>query len=239
MNNLYATEFFESVNISLNDNVLNIGIKEYPVINQLIIIGEKKKGYEQQLRKLIKLTEKKSFIKVYLLKDVDTIKQLYSSLGYNFTEVETKIRVIDDKSVDLLIEIKRGEQTKVSSINFIGNNNVRSKRLSEVIASEEFRFWKFLSKNTNLSENIIKLDKSLLVNYYKSIGYYNVKVNSNIAKINNSGDADLMYTIDEGNRFTINKISTNVDEVFDKEIFFPLNEELIKNMQENIILLLK
>ena len=224
LNNLYATEFFESVNISLNDNVLNIGIKEYPVINQLIIIGEKKKGYEQQLRKLIKLTEKKSFIKVYLLKDVDTIKQLYSSLGYNFTEVETKIRVIDDKSVDLLIEIKRGEQTKVSSINFIGNNNVRSKRLSEVIASEEFRFWKFLSKNTNLSENIIKLDKSLLVNYYKSIGYYNVKVNSNIAKINNSGDADLMYTIDEGNRFTINKISTNVDEVFDKDIFFPLNE---------------
>ena len=224
LNNLYATEFFESVNISLNDNVLNIGIKEYPVINQLIIIGEKKKGYEQQLRKLIKLTEKKSFIKVYLLKDVDTIKQLYSSLGYNFTEVETKIRVIDDKSVDLLIEIKRGEQTKVSSINFIGNNNVRSKRLSEVIASEESRFWKFLSKNTNLSENIIKLDKSLLVNYYKSIGYYNVKVNSNIAKINNSGDADLMYTIDEGNRFTINKISTNVDEVFDKDIFFPLNE---------------
>ena len=224
LNNLYATEFFESVNISLNDNVLNIGIKEYPVINQLIIIGEKKKGYEQQLRKLIKLTEKKSFIKVYLLKDVDTIKQLYSSLGYNFTEVETKIRVIDDKSVDLLIEIKRGEQTKVSSINFIGNNNVRSKRLSEVIASEVSRFWKFLSKNTNLSENIIKLDKSLLVNYYKSIGYYNVKVNSNIAKINNSGDADLMYTIDEGNRFTINKISTNVDEVFDKDIFFPLNE---------------
>jgi len=224
LNNLYATEFFESVNISLNDNVLNIGIKEYPVINQLIIVGEKKKGYEQQLRKLIKLTEKKSFIKVYLLKDVDTIKQLYSSLGYNFTEVETKIRVIDDKSVDLLIEIKRGEQTKVSYINFIGNNNVRSKRLSEVIASEVSRFWKFLSKNTNLSENIIKLDKSLLVNYYKSIGYYNVKVNSNIAKINNSGDADLMYTIDEGNRFTINKISTNVDEVFDKDIFFPLNE---------------
>ena len=33
-----------------------------------------------------------------------------------------------------------------------------------------------------------------------------------------------MYTIDEGNRFTINKISTNVDEVFDKDIFFPLNE---------------
>jgi outer membrane protein insertion porin family len=224
LKNLYATEFFETVNISLNGNILQIGVKEYPVINQLIIIGEKKKSYEEQLRKLIKLTESKSFIKVYLLKDVDIIKQLYSSLGYNFAEVETKIRVIDDKSVDLLIEINRGERTKVSSINFIGNNNVRSKRLSEIIASEVSRFWKVLSKNTNLSENIIKLDKSLLLNYYKSLGYYNVKVNSNIAKINNSGNADLVYTIEEGNRFTINKISTNVDKVFDKDIFFPLNE---------------
>jgi len=224
LRNLYSTEFFETVNISVSSNILNISIKEYPVINQLIIIGEKKKGYEEQLRKLIKLREKKSFIKGYLLKDVDIIKQLYSSLGYNFAEVETKIRVIDDKSVDLLIEINRGERTKVSSINFIGNNNVRSKRLSEIIASEVSRFWKVLSKNTNLSENIIKLDKNLLTNYYKSIGFYNVKVNSNIAKINNSGDADLIYTIEEGNRFTINKISTNVDKVFDKDIFFPLNE---------------
>ena len=38
------------------------------------------------------------------------------------------------------------------------------------------------------------------------------------------GNVDLVYTIDEGKRYTINKISTNVDKVFDKKIFFPLNE---------------
>ena len=73
-----------------------------------------------KLRKLIKLTEKKSFIKVYLLKDVDIIKQLYSSLGYNFAEVETKIRVIDDKSLDLASqteELKKnvGESENISN----------------------------------------------------------------------------------------------------------------------------
>ena len=42
INNLYSTEFFENVNISLKNNVLNIKVKEYPIINQLIIVGEKK-----------------------------------------------------------------------------------------------------------------------------------------------------------------------------------------------------
>ena len=49
-------------------------------------------------------------------------------------------------------------------------------------------------KNTNLSENIVNLDKRLLVNYYKSIGFYDIKVSSNIAKINKEGNAELIYT---------------------------------------------
>ena len=80
------------------------------------------------------------------------------------------------------------------------------------------------SKNTNLSEDLINLDKRLLINYYKSIGFYNVKVTSNIAKISEAGDADLVYSIDEGTRYTIRKISTNIDSVFNKEDFFSLND---------------
>ena len=79
-------------------------------------------------------------------------------------------------------------------------------------------------KNTNFSENLINLDKRLLLNYYKSNGYYDVKISSNIAEINKSGNANLIYSIEEGKRYTIQKISTNVSNVFDKKLFFPLND---------------
>ena len=59
---------------------------------------------------------------------------------------------------------------------------IRSKRLRDIIASEENKFWKIISKNTNFSENLINLDKRLLTNYYKSIGFYDVKINSNLLK---------------------------------------------------------
>ena len=50
-----------------------------------------------------------------------------------------------------------------------------------------------------------------------------------MAQINqDTGQADLVYSIDEGIRYVIQKISTNVDPVFDKKLFFSLNKEYEK-----------
>ena len=224
LKNLYETDFFEDVKIEIVDNVLKVDLKEYPIVNQLIVVGEKSNRYREQIKKTIRLKEKRSFVKSYLAKDIERIKQLYSSIGYNSIKVETKIKEIDTSNFDLLFVIDRGEQTKISSIKFIGNDSVRSSRLIDIIASEVDKFWKIISRNTNFSENLIRLDVRLLTNYYKSLGFYDVKVKSKFAQINQSGNADLIYSIDEGNRYIINKISINVDKVFDKKLFFPLNK---------------
>ena len=224
LNNLYSTEFFDDVTIKLENNILQISLKEYPVINQLIIVGEKSNRYKEQIKKIINLKQKKSFIKSYLAKDIELIKDLYSSLGYNFTKVEVKQKKIQNNKYDVVFAIDRGEQTKITKIEFIGNQKIRTRRLKDIIASEEDKFWKVLSNNTNLSENLLNLDKRLLTNYYKSHGFYDIKINSNFAEINNKGNAKLVYSIEEGRRYVVKKISTNVDSVFDKKLFFPLND---------------
>ena len=228
LSNLNSTNFFQNIEINLNNKTLKIVVEEYPFVSQLIILGEPKKANVEEIKKLIQIKSKRPFIKANLAKDVEIIKKLYSSLGYNFAQVDTKIKEIDKDNLDLLIEIERGERTKISSIKFIGNNDIRSRRLRDVIASAEDKFWKVISNNTNLSENLINLDKRLLLNYYKSLGYYDIKISSNIAEINKKGNADLVYSIEEGTRYTINKISTNIDKVFDKRLFFSLNNEFKK-----------
>ena len=80
------------------------------------------------------------------------------------------------------------------------------------------------SRNTSISENLINLDRRLLTNYYKAQGFYDIKIKSNFAEINKEGKVNLTYSIEEGKRYTINKISTNVDKTIDKKIFFPLNK---------------
>ena len=224
LKNLYATDFFDDIKIDIQDNKMNITLKEYPFINQLVISGEESNKYVKQIKKIIKLKEKRSFIEAYLIDDIENIKNLYSSVGYNFTEVDVKTKKVTENSYDLLIEIDRGERTKIKKINFFGNKNVSNRRLKDIIASEEDKFWKVLTKNTNFSKNLLELDTRLLVNYYKSSGFYDVKINSKSAKLVDQGQVELNFTIDEGSRYTISKISTNADSVFDKKIFLPLEK---------------
>ena len=222
---LYSTNFFKNIELDFKNNKLKILVEEFPLVNQIIISGEDKKSLNEQIKKLIQLKENQSFIKSYLVQDVETIKQLYSSIGYNFANVEAKINKINNENFDLLFVINRGNKTKISTISFVGNKSIRSKKLKDIVASEEDKFWKFLSRNTSFSENLIRLDERLLTNYYKSLGFYDVKINSNLAQINEkSGLVDISYNISEGSRYYIGKISTNVDDVFDKKLFFPLNE---------------
>ena len=56
------------------------------------------------------------------------------------------------------------------------------------------------------------------------MGYYDVQVSSSSVEILNSGNVEIKYTINAGQRYVISKIETNVDPVFDKELFFPLNK---------------
>ena len=228
INNLYSTNFFENIEISLSNNVLDIRLIEYPVINQLVIIGEESKKYKDQIRKIIKLKEKDSFILNILSNDVETIKKLYSSLGFNFVKIECQIKEIDKSNIYLIFNIDKGEETLISKIVFTGDKKIREKRLKDVIASEEHKFWKFISRNTKFSENLINLDIRLLTNYYKSLGYYDVKINSSSAEIKQKNNIVLTYSIDAGNRYIIKKIITNVDSVFDKNLFYSLNKEYQK-----------
>ena len=228
INNLNSTNFFEDINVQIKNNILKVNLNEYPLINQLIINGEPSNRITEEIKKVLQLKEKRSFIRSYLVGDIDRIKQLYSSIGYNFVNVETKVNKLDNSSYDLLIEINRGNKTKISSIKFIGDKKIKDKKLRDIIASEENRFWKFITRNTNYNQNLINLDLRLLTNFYKSAGYYDVKINSNSAEINNEENVDLIYSIDAGERFIIDKITTNVDPVFNNEIFFPLKKSYEK-----------
>ena len=232
LKDLYSTNFFEDVKVSLNNNILTVILKEYPVVSQVLLLGEPSKNIKESVLSLISTKKNSSFIRSNISKDIDIIKKLYSSIGYSNSIVDFKVRNIDENNYDLVIDIKKGNLTKISSISFIGDKKIRDRRLRDIITSEEQKFWKFISKKTRFSESQIGLDKRLLTNYYKSQGYYDVNINSNNAQINKEGNVDLIYSIDAGTRYRIGKITTNADSVFDAKIFFPLKKKYEKYVGE-------
>ena len=227
LKNLYGTNFFEDIKLSLNNGVLKIDLKEYPSLNSVSIVGEKSITISKKVLERLQLQEKTSFIKNKLVEDVDIIKKIYTSMGFNFVDVEAKIEKFSDNRVNLIYFLKKGDKTRISKINFIGDKKIKDKRLTDIIASEEHKFWKFLSRNTSLSKTNVDLDKRLLINYYKSVGYYDVQVLSSNAEINKNVTT-LTYTINAGSRYRITKISTNVSDILDKNLFLPLQKKFTK-----------
>ena len=233
LTNLYSTNFFEGVDVKLSNGILVVQVTEYPVINDLVILGEKNKKYKEKILELISLKQKDSFIENRLTKDVETIQKIYASAGFNFVKVNTKVRKIDENNLDLIFEINRGKETRISKISFTGDKKIREKRLRDIIASEEYKFWKVISKNTKFSKNLIDLDKRLLENYYKSSGYYDVQISSQSAELKpEDHEVEITYSIDAGSRYIVKKIVTDVDPVFDKSLFYSLDEKFKKIVGE-------
>ena len=84
LKNIYETNFFKNVSVEIKDQFLVINLEEYPLINQLVLVGEKANRIKDLIIKNIKSKEKSSFIQNNLRDDINIIKYLYSTIGYNF-----------------------------------------------------------------------------------------------------------------------------------------------------------
>jgi len=231
---LYGTNFFSNISTGFSGGVLTVNVKENPIIFTIEVQGEEAKKFKEQILKIISLKEKSSFIENFVKSDTELIKNFYKSLGYYSVTVEAQKQKADPAgdTLNLIFQVNKGERSKIQTINFIGDKKVKSKRLRDVITSEEARFWKFLSRNIYLNTQRIDLDKRLLKNYYLGRGYYDVQVLSTSAEITDESNIELTFSINAGKRYRFKKFSTDIDPVFDSEIFEVLKPIFEKNAGE-------
>ena len=131
-------------------------------------------------------------------------------------------------SVQISINVNLGKKAHIKNISFIGNKIFKDKQLREIIASEEHKFWKFLTKNVYINENLLNLDKRLLSNFYKNSGYYNIKINSTFVELDKDENFKLVYNIDAGNKFFFNNFNIKVPADYNQGIFDEMQKKFNK-----------
>ena len=226
---LYETDFFENIKIDISNELMTINVVENPIIEDLKIIGVKNKKLLEFLEKSIQLKDRKSFSEFKARQDLVTLKNISKSLGYYFVEINYDyVKNESQNSIQLLFDLNLGDKTKIKKIIFLGNKNIKDKVLKELIASEEHRFWKFLSQNVYLNPEQIALDKRLLLNYYKDNGYYNSIITNSFAELDNKGNFNLIFNINSGNKFYFNDFSLILPPDFDPTVFEPINKIFLK-----------
>ncbi len=226
---LYETQFFKNVSVNIENNVLFISIEENPIIEDVKIEGIKGKQLNEYLLEQISLKNRKSFTEFLLQRDINLIKNILKTSGYYFVEISPLISINEDlNSVRVIYEIDQGPKAKIKKISFIGEKKIKDKKLLEVIASEEHRFWKFISNKVYLDQSRINLDKRLIENYYKNQGYYNVQVLDSFAELDKSGSFKLTYNINAGDLFYFNDLKINLPSDYNLTDFKKIDNYLKK-----------
>ena len=220
--NIYDSDFFTDVKVSINKNNLIIKVVESPLVENVFIKGPKAKRIIESLRKVLIVKERKSYNEVLILEDKNRILDELKSTGYFFSKVNVSIEKLGDNKVNLNYDIEMGEKAKIRKISFIGDKIYKDRKLRGAILSEESKFWKFISGKKFLNQNLLNLDEKLLRKYFLNKGYYDVKINTSFAKIINENEFELIYNINAGQKYSFDKITLNLPIDFEKANFSKL-----------------
>ena len=228
--NLYETNFFNNVSVTLKNNIISIIVEEAAVIDKILISGIKAKKIETKIKNNLKLKSRSSFNEYQLLQDVNLIESNLKSIGYYFAKVEPIIETLDDNLINLEYRVELGNKAKIGKISFLGNKIFKDKKLKSIIISEEYKFWKFISGKKYLQEQLTDIDKRLLKNFYLNKGFYNVEINTSFAKLIGEDEFEIIFNINSGKKINFNEMKIVFPDNFTKNNYKDL-DNLFKELK--------
>jgi outer membrane protein insertion porin family len=221
---LYESGFFKDVTIKIENNNLIIDVLENPIIQTVFIEGIKRKKTVESLYEVLSLKNRSSYNSALIKKDETTIISFLKNNGYYFSNVTSSYQDLGNNKIDLFYQINLGEKSKISKISFIGDKKFKDSTLKNVIITEEYKLWKFLSGNKYLNENLINYDKKLLNNFYKNKGFYNVVIESSFANYIGNDEFEIIYNISSGNKFYFNEFNIDLPLDYERDNFEKLDK---------------
>jgi outer membrane protein insertion porin family len=228
LKNLYNTFFFKDISVKIDNNQLVIDVEENPIIQSVFVEGVKAKKIKESITEILSLKDRSSFNNYQLNADKINITNTLKNRGYYFSTLTSEIEDLGDNKINLIHRINIGNKSKISKISFLGDKKIKDRTLKALILSEEYKFWKFLSGKKYLNEQLITFDQKLLNNFYKNLGYYNVKIESSYAKYIGNDKFELIYNITSGKKFFFNDLKIILPPDYDDENFINLNKIFTK-----------
>ena len=224
LKNLYETNFFDDVTVKLENDLLLINVLESPIIENIEYKGIKANKILDVLKENSLIKNRSSFNTILIKEEKKRLQFLLNELGYYNGSVEVYVVKNTNNLVNLTLDFKLGDKAKLKKISFIGDKIFKDRKLRRIIASSEYKHWKFLTGRKFLNRNLVDLDNRLLSNFYKNNGYYNVKINTTFAKILKDNEFELIFNIDAKPKVYFDKLSLKLPSDFDEKNFIRINK---------------
>jgi outer membrane protein insertion porin family len=201
LKDLYGTELFSDVQVRNNAGDVVIQIQENPVVNRIILEGNKRIKDDKVLPE-IKLAARQIFTRSKVRADVARIIELYKRKGRFAATVEPKMVQLEQNRVDIVFEIHEGPKSKVRAINILGNEKFDDGKLRGEMVTKQARFFRLFSSSTGYDPDRLAFDQQKLRQFYLTQGYADFRVVSAVAELTqDKKDFIITYVVEEGDRY--------------------------------------
>ena len=206
---LFGTGLFADVGINQAGGTLIVQVVEYQIVNQVLFQGNKKIK-DVQLSSTVQLKPRGSYSPDALDADAQAIRDAYARIGRDDATVTSEIMDLGDNRVNVIFKINEGGRTKISKINFVGNNAFSNRRLADVIATKRSTVLSFVLRDDIFDENRLRADEEALRRYYFNRGYADFQVISAFGELDeNTNEYTVTITVEEGERYRFADISVD------------------------------
>jgi len=214
---LYESEFFDTVNSEVREAGAQVDlvyiVTEKRMIDEVRIIGNRKVR-TPHLRAVLKMREGSSFEPNLFEEERKAILDLYQGKGYTNTSVEVVAENIGPSQVRLVYNINEGRKVRIRSINFAGNENLRSRTLKKAIKTKPG--WWFIGGRYD--EAKFSADLDTILNEYGNRGYLESNITgTDMAFSENGKRVDITVHLEEGPQYSVDTLDIAQNVVFDDE----------------------
>jgi len=206
---LYRTNLFRKVDpyfVSTAEGVhIRLIISEKPIIKTVSFLGNERLE-EGMLTKHAGLAKGDPLDPIALNSAKSRLIELYQDKGMNQVDIQIR-KGLKPYERDVEFLINEGPVERINSIRIIGNSAFNEDLLKARISSRDSSWGVTRFFGNKASDLKIEQDREQLTGYYRSLGYFDARVDYHKA-YNQGGDfIDLTFVVYEGNRYKINSVS--------------------------------
>lgn len=146
------------------------------------------------------------------------IEKYYQGYGYPEVGIGHRLQKTDRAGyADLIITIQEGAKNEVRKIRFEGNTAFPDHKLENQMKTKEKGIFSFLTKSGRIDMNQLAEDEESVMEFYRDNGYLMVSSTGFQRAPVKDGRVDLVMTINEGARYTVNSVGFGKMTVFTAE----------------------
>ena len=204
---LFATGLFSDIRIAQQGSALVVTVSENAIINQVVFNGNQKIR-DRQLETVVQTKPLGPYSEALIQADIQAIQDAYAAIGRSDATVTTNQVTLEDGRINLAFVVNEGDRTKISSINFVGNQAFNDGRLRDVINTKKSNFLSFLTRRDVYDQDKLRADEELLRRFYYNRGYADFQIVSSFAELDETtNEYTVTITVQEGERYTFGAVN--------------------------------